>query len=124
MTTIKQATIEAIQESKNINVSFDKYGSKTKISVTYYDAEHAYTTVCYATISFNKNLRMSSYADIVDILKPTEFSCTRTNKLTGDDTIHSDPEKVKLVFKALCTELATRTENVYLDMYQSFSKKK
>lgn len=122
--TIKQSTIEAIQESKNINVTFDKYGSKTKISVTYYDTEHAYTTVCYATISFNKNLRLSSYADLVDILKPTEFSCTRTNKLTGDDTIHSDEQKVKLVFKALCTELATRTENVYLDMYQSFSKKK
>lgn len=122
--TIKQSTIEAIQESKNINVSFDKYGSKTKISATYYDAEYAYTTVCYATISFNKNLRLSSYSDLVDILKPTEYSCTRTNKLTGEDTIHNDAEKVKLVFKALCTELAARTENVYLDMYQTFSKKK
>lgn len=91
--TIKQSTIDTIQESKNINVSFDKYGSKTKISTTYYDAEHAYTVVCYATISFNKNLRLSSYTDLVDILKPSEFS-------------------------------ATRTENVYLDMYQSFSKRK
>lgn len=122
--TIKQSTIEAIQESKNILVNFDKYGSKTKISVTYYDADYAYTTVCYATISFNKNLRLSSYAELMDILKPSEFSATRTNKLTGEDCLHNDEHKVKLVFKALCTELATRTENVYLDMYQTFSKKK
>ena len=41
--TIKQSTIEAIQESKNILVNFEKYGNKTKISTTYYDAEYAYT---------------------------------------------------------------------------------
>lgn len=120
---IKQSTIEAIQESKNINVSFDKYGTKHKISITYYDDINAYTVVCYAPISFNKNLRLSSYADIPELLKPNEYSAVRSNKLTGDEHQHSDQLKVKEVFKALCVELSTRTEAVYLDMYQSFKKK-
>lgn len=125
--TIKQSTIEAIQESKNILVNFEKYGThvgaKTKISTTYYDAEYAYTVHCYATISANKSFRLMSYDTLVDLLKPTEYSAQRTNKVTGEDRTMVDEKKVKEVFKVICVELATRTDRVYQDMYQVITKK-
>lgn len=120
--TIKQSTIEAIQESKNILVNFEKYGPKTKISITYYDDVNAYTVNCYAAISFNKNFRMTSYDTLVDLLKPNEYNAIRTNKLTGEDHSNNNEEKIKEVFKALCEELSTRTDRVHLDMYQTFRK--
>lgn len=128
MTAIKQSTIEAIQESKNILVNFEKYGShhgaKTKISTTYYDAEYAYTVHCYATISANKSFRLMSYDTLVDLLKPTEYSAQRTNKVTGEDRTMVDEKKVKEVFKLVCQELSTRTDRVYQDMYQVIQKKR
>lgn len=123
MTTIKQSTIEAIQESKNILVNFEKYGNKTKISTTYYDADYAYTVHCYATISANKSFRLMSYNTLVDLLKPTEYSAQRTNKATGEDHSMVDEKKVKEVFKVICEELAKRTDRVYQDMYQTIQKK-
>ena len=125
--TIKQSTIEAIQESKNILVNFEKYGThagaKTKISTTYYDAEYAYTVHCYATISANKSFRLMSYDTLVDLLKPTEYSAQRTNKVTGEDRTMVDEKKVKEVFKVICEELAKRTDRIYQDMYQVITKK-
>lgn len=127
MTTIKKSTIEAIQESKNILVNFEKYGThpgaKTKISATYYDAEYAYTVHCYATISANKSFRLMSYDTLVDLLKPTEYSAQRTNKATGEDRTMVDEKKVKEVFKVICEELSKRTDRVYQDMYQTIQKK-
>ncbi len=121
--TIKQSTIEAIQESKNILVNFESYGSKTKISTTYYDADYAYTVHCYATISANKSFRLMSYDTLVDLLKPTEYIAQRTNKVTGEDRSMVDDKKVKEVFKVICIELSTRTDRVYQDMYQVITKK-
>jgi hypothetical protein len=127
MTTIKQSTIEAIHDSKNILVNFCKYGThtgaKTKISMTFHDTTYAYTVSCYAVISHQKYLSLHSYNDIVELLKPTEYDAVMTHKETGEDCIHSNPSKVKELFKVLCSELAERTDSVYLDMYQSFSKK-
>ena len=123
MTTIKQSTVEAIQESKNILVNFEKYGNKTKISTTYYDAEYAYTVHCYATISANKSFRLMSYDTLIDLIKPTEYSAQRTNKATGEDRTMVDEKKVKEVFKVICEELAKRTDRVYQDMYQVIQKK-
>lgn len=121
--TIKQSTIEAIQESKNILVNFEKYGNKTKISTTYYDAGYAYTVHCYTTISANKSFRLMSYDTLVDLLKPTEFSAQRTNKATGEERSMVDDKKVREVFKLICIELASRTDRVYQDMYQVIQKK-
>lgn len=121
--TIKQSTIEAIQESKNILVNFEKYGNKTKISTTYYDTEYAYTVHCYATISANKSFRLMSYDTLVDLLKPTEYYAQKTNKVTGEDRTMVDEKKVKEVFKVICEELSKRTDRVYQDMYQTIQKK-
>ena len=121
--TIKQSTIEAIQESKNILVNFDTYGSKTKISTTYYDDTFAYTIHCYANIPTGKSFRLMSYDTLVDLLKPTEFSAQRTNKVTGEERSMVDDKKVRDVSKLICIELASRTDRVYQDMYQVIQKK-
>ena len=64
-----------------------------------------------------------SYDTLVDLLKPTEYSAQRTNKTTGEDRNMVDDKKVKEVFKAICIELASRTDRIYQDMYQVIQKK-
>ena len=48
---IKQSTIEAIADSEVIMVSFDKYGEKTKISLTWHTIDHAYTVEAWAKMN-------------------------------------------------------------------------
>lgn len=111
MNNIKQETIDAIKSSA-INVSFDKCGNKHKISFTFYDSVYAYTLTACATISHSKYMRLSSYAVLMDTLKPCDFEGERICKETGFAQNSSNKVKNRAVFSLLCDELASRTDTV------------
>lgn len=123
MTNIKQETLDTIADSLIIMASFDKYGTKTKISLTYHDKQHAYTVTAWAAITFNKTIRLTSWATLPDTLKPSDYTAQRTDKATGQQTEHSDPVKCRAVFNAVCLELANRVDTVHIDAYMTYKKK-
>jgi len=81
--TIRQSTIEAIADSKVIMVSFDKYGEKTKISLTWHTIDHAYTVEAWAKISHSKYMQLAGYDTLMATLKPVAFSGSRIAKEDG-----------------------------------------
>lgn len=124
---IKKETLETIENSPQYLVSFDKYGThtnaKTRISITYYSSEYAYTVQAWANITRQKYMRLAGYESLVDVLKPTDYSATRTNKQTGEDVTNDNQTACAAVFSALCDALAKVTDKVYLDQYQTIKNK-
>ena len=124
--TIKQETLDKIQESKVINVSFVKVGThtgaQTKISFTFYTLQHAYTVEAWANITTRRYCRLSGYDGLMATLKPDNYSFTRIDKETGEDTNHSDVAVCKAVFSAVCDELAKRTDKVHTDQYLQYAR--
>ena len=113
--TIKQSTIEAIQESKVILVSFVPYGDKTKISFTWHTAEHAYTVEAWASITHRKYMQLDGYDSLMAILKPSDFTGNRIKKADGATQYNENSKACKGAFEAVCNELATRTDKVHRD---------
>jgi len=124
--TIKQETLDKIQESKVINVSFVKVGThtgaQTKISFTFYTLQHAYTVEAWANITTRRYHRLAGFDTLTAIVKPENYSFTRIDKATGQDTYHHDPIVCKAVFSAVCDELAKRTDKVHTDQYLQYRK--
>jgi hypothetical protein len=124
--SIKQETLDKIQESKVINVSFVKIGThtgaQTKISFTFYTLQHAYTVEAWANITTRRYHRLAGYDGLMTILKPENYSFTRIDKETGQDTNHSDVAVCKAVFSAVCNELAKRTDKVHTDQYLQYAR--
>lgn len=124
---IKKETLETIENSPQYLVSFDKYGThanaKTKISITYYSSEYAYTVQAWANITRQKFMLLNGYASLVDVLKPTDYSATRTNKQTGEDVTNDNHAACAAVFSVLCNALAQVTDKVYLEQYQTIKNK-
>lgn len=127
MTSIKQETIDAIKSSPQFLVSFDKYGhhnnAKTKITITYYTPEHAYTVEAWAIITRQKFMQLGGYDTLMAVLKPKDFSATRTNKQTGEDTTNDNDAACAAVFNILCDALSKSTYKVHLDQYQTIKNK-
>ncbi len=120
--TIKQETLDTIANSLVIMASFDKYGHKTKVSLTYHDKQYAYTVMAWVNLTFNKTVRLTSWSTLPDTLKPTDYTAQRTDKATGQQADHSDSAKCKAVFNAVCFELANRVDTVHLDAYMTYKK--
>jgi len=124
--SIKQETLDKIQESKVINVSFIKIGThtnaQTKISFTFYTLQHAYTVEAWANITTRRYHRLAGFDTLTAIVKPENYSFTRIDKATGEDTHHSDVAVCKEVFSAVCNELAKRTDKVHTDQYLQYCK--
>ena len=127
MTSIKQETIDAIESSPQFLVSFDKYGThtnaKTKISITYYTLQCAYTVEAWAIITRQKFMQISGYDTLVAILKPSDYTATRTDKATGEDVKNDNAAACAAVFSILCNALAQSTDKVHLDQYQVIRNK-
>lgn len=127
MTSIKQETIDAIESSPQFLVSFDKYGNhtnaKTKISITYYTAQHAYTVEAWAIITRQKFMQLSGYDTLVPILKPSDYTATRTDKATGEDVKNDNATACAAVFSILCNAMAQSTDKVHFDQYQTIKNK-
>lgn len=123
---IKQSTLNNIKDSLVIMVVFDKYGShtgaKTKISFTYHTIEHAYTVTAWASITFNRQVKLRGYDTLINTLKPSDYSLVRSDKVTGEDTTHSSEDVAKVVFNAVCEELANRTDAVDVGQYLTYRK--
>jgi hypothetical protein len=123
---IKPETLDKIQESKVINVSFVKIGThtnaQTKITFTFYTLQHAYTVEAWANITTRRYHRLSGFDTLTAILKPDNYSFTRIDKATGEDTNHSDVAVCKAVFSAVCDELAKRTDKVHTDQYLQYAR--
>jgi hypothetical protein len=123
---INPLTLDKIQESKVINVSFVKIGThtgaQTKISFTFYTLQHAYTVEAWANITTRRYHRLAGFDTLTAIVKPENYSFTRIDKATGGDTNHSDPMVCKAVFSAVCDELAKRTDKVHTDQYLQYRK--
>lgn len=124
---IKKETVETIENSPQYLVSFDKYGThanaKTKISITYYSSEYAYTVQAWANITRQKYMRLAGYDSLIDILKPTDYSATRTNKQTGEDVTNDNHAACAAVFALLCDALSQSTDRVHIDQYQTIKNK-
>lgn len=124
---IKQSTIDTIEASSQFLVSFEKYGThhnaKTKISITYYSSEYAYTVQAWAIISRIKYQQLAGYGSLCGILKPIDFSATRTDKATGEDVTNDNQASCETVFELLCQALEQSTDKVYLDQYQTIKNK-
>ena len=120
--TIKQSTIEAITDSKVIMVSFDKYGEKTKISLTWHTADHAYTVEAWAKISHSKYMQIAGYDTLMTVLKPVAFSGSRIAKEDGITAFNEYQKACKAAFSAVCDELAKRTDSVTLGQYITYRK--
>lgn len=127
MTILKQSTIDAIEASSQFLVSFEKYGThhnaKTKISITYYCQQYAYTVQAWAIISRIKYQQLSGYGSLCGILKPSDFSAIRTDKATGEDVSNDNQASCKAVFQLLCNALEQSTDKVHLDQYQTIKNK-
>lgn len=128
MTIIKKETIDAIESSPQFLVSFDRYGhhtnAKTKITITYYTPEHAYTVEAWAIITRQKFMQLGGYDTLMAVLKPRDFSATRTNKQTGEDTTNDNTTACAAVFSALCDALAQSTDKVHIEHYQTIKNYK
>ena len=124
---IKQSTIDMIESSPQFLVSFDKYGShhnaQTKISITYYTHQHAYTVETWAIISHTKYMQLDGYSTLINILKPSNYSAKRTDKVTGEDVNNDNAVACKEVFAVLCDALGKSTDKVHLDQYQTIKNK-
>lgn len=127
MQTVKQITIDTIESSSQFLVSFDKYGShhnaQTKISITYYSFSHAYTVQAWAIITPVKYRQLAGYGSLIDTLKPSNYSATRTDKATGEDVSNDNQASCKAVFELLCNALEQSTDKVHLDHYQTIKNK-
>lgn len=125
--TIKQSTIDDIQNSLQFLVSFERYGShataQTKISITYYTKEHAFTVEAWATITPVKYRQLTGYDTLMTTLKPHNYTATRINKATGEDTTNGNQISCKAVFELLCDTISHLTGKVYLDQYQTIKNK-
>jgi len=117
MTTIKQETLDNIEQSRVIMSSIVKYGNRSKISFTWYTDEYAFTVEAWATITFNKYIRLTTWDTLYDLLKPSDFIAYMESKSTGESKQNEDQAKCKAVFKAVCGELAKRSDAVNVDQY-------
>lgn len=115
--SIKPETVQAIKESKLIMSSFEKYGSKSKISLTWHTDSHSFTIQGWVKISFNKHIRLSTWDQLYSLLKPNNFSAVMEDKATQESKFNEDQDKCREVFKTVCDELARRTDSVIVDQY-------
>jgi len=121
--TIKPATIEAIQASKNILVDFNRLSdSRVSVSVTYYDDAFAYTVKAYTSITHAKYIRIRTYNDFADLCTFKDFTAEKVDKETGHGLYSDNQTQIKAVLMALCEELSCRTDSFHIDAYQSFRK--
>lgn len=122
MSTIKQETIENIEQSRVIMSSFEKYGNRTKISLTWHTEEHAFTVQAWAVVTFNKHIRLTTWDKLYDLLKPSDFIAYMESKSTGESKQNEDQPKCKTVFKLVCNELAKRSGRVIVEQYVTHKK--
>ncbi len=117
MTTIKQETLDNIEQSRVIMSSIVKYGNRSKISLTWHTEEYAFTVEAWAVVTFNKHIRLTTWDKLCDILKPPDFIAYMESKATGESKQNEDQAKCKAVFKAVCDELAKRSDGVMVEQY-------
>jgi len=122
MTTIKQETLDNIEQSRVIMSSFEKYGNRSKISLTWHTNEYAFTVEAWATITFNKHIRLTTWDNLYDLLKPSDFIAYMESKSTGESKQNEDQAKCKAAFKAVCGELAKRSDSVIVEQYVTHKK--
>lgn len=120
---IKQETIDNIAQSKVIMSSFEKYGNRTKISLTWHTAEYAFTIQAWAVVTFNKHVRLTTWDKLYDLLRPSEFVAYMESKATGESKQNEDQGKCRAVFKLVCDELAKRSDSVNIDLYLLHKKR-
>ena len=122
MTTIKQETLDNIEQSRIIMSSIVKYGNRSKISFTWHTNDYAFTVEAWATITFNKHIRLTTWDKLCDLLKPSDFIAYMESKVTGESKQNEDQAKCKTVFKAVCDELAKRSDSVIVEQYVTHKK--
>jgi len=122
MTTIKQETLDNIQNSRVIMSSVVKYGNRSKISLTWYTNDYAFTVEAWATLTFKKHIRLTTWDKLCGLLNPSDFIAYMESKATGESKRNEDQAKCKVVFRAVCDELAKRSESVHLDQYLLHNK--
>lgn len=117
MSTIKQETIDNIEQSRIIMSSIVRYGNRSKISFTWHTNDYAFTVEAWATITLNKHNRLTTWDKLYDLLKPSDFIAYMESKATGESKQNEDQTKCKAVFKLVCDELAKRSDAVNVDQY-------
>lgn len=122
MSTIKQETRDNIEQSSVIMSSVVKYGNRSKISFTWHTNEYAFTVEAWANITFNKHIRLTTWDKLYTLLKPSDFIAYLESKVTGESKRNEDQAKCKVVFRAVCNELAKRSDSVHLDQYLLHNK--
>jgi len=122
MTTIKQETLDNIEQSRVIMSSIVKYGNRSKISFTWHTDEYAFTVEAWAVVTFNKHIRLTTWDNLCDLLKPSDFIAYMESKTTGESKQNQDQAKCKTVFKAVCDELAKRSDSVIVEQYVTHKK--
>jgi len=122
MTTIKQETLDNIEQSRIIMSSIVKYGNRSKISLTWHTNKYAFTVEAWATLTFNKHIRLTTWDKLYDLLKPSDFIAYMESKTTGESKQNEDQAKCKTVFKAVCDELAKRSDSVIVEQYVTHKK--
>ena len=122
MTTIKQETLNNIEQSRVIMSSIVKYGNRSKISFTWHTEEYAFTVEAWAVVTFNKHIRLTTWDRLCDLLKPSDFIAYMESKATGESKQNEHQAKCKVVFKAVCDELAKRSESVIVEQYVTHKK--
>ena len=122
MSTVKQETIDNIESSKVIMSSFEKYGNRTKISLTWHTEEYAFTIESWAVVTFNKHIRLTTWDKLYDLLKPSDLIAYMESKSTGESKQNEDQPKCKAVFKLVCNELAKRSDSVIVEQYVTHKK--
>jgi len=122
MTTIKQETLDNIEQSRVIMSNVVKYGNRAKISFTWHTDTHAFTIEAWAALTFNKQVRLTTWCALPSLAKPYDFTGYMESKVTGESKRNEDQAKCKLVFRAVCDELAKRSDSVHLDQYLLHNK--
>lgn len=122
MSTVKQETLDNIEQSRVIMSSIVKYGNRSKISFTWHTEEYAFTVQAWATITFNKHIRLTAWDKLYDLLKPSDFIAYMESKATGESKQNEDQAKCKAVFKLVCNELAKRSDSVIVEQYITHKK--
>lgn len=122
MTTVKQETLDNIQNSRVIMSSVVKYGNRSKISFTWHTNEYTFTVEAWAVLTFNKQVRLTTWGALPSLVKPYDFIGYMEDKASGESKQNEDQAKCKLVFKAVCEELAKRSDSVHLDQYLLHNK--
>lgn len=115
--------MQEIKNSATIVSSFEQYGKRTKICLTWHSGCYAYTVQAWTTITRTKRKALHSWDQLPAVLTLQEFTGERICKGNGDtDSTRQDQAKLAQVFQMVCDEVANRSEYVTIEQYRHHKK--